>query len=99
MQDNDSDPEQTTALLQRDALLGLIDQTVERERSKPHTVPRERVRARGSSRHVEIVDVAPLAPQRPRDERDTDEPTLSPWLVLAVISLLIFTFIAATQLR
>ena len=56
-------------------------------------------RPRVPPRHVEVVDVSELQQRPARDQHDEVEPALSPWLVLAVITLLIVTFIAATQLR
>lgn len=95
-EDNDNESDRPTALMHRDALAGLLDKTS--ERNAPHTVPREVLRARGSSRHVEILDVAPIDPRRPRSDLDDVEPELSPLLVLGVIALLVTVFIAITQL-
>lgn len=102
--DNNNGSERPTALIQREALLGLIDQSAEREAPRPHTVSRELLRSRAETREeVQIVDVAPLQPSSstPIDgelDDDLGRP-LSPVLVLAVIAILLVTFIAATQLR
>lgn len=93
-------PDGPTALIERDALRGLIDRTSTPEPAYVRTVPRARLRPRTD---VEIVDVAPLQrlPARARTDRSFDDlgPSVSPLLVLGIIALLIVTFIAATQLR
>lgn len=94
-EDND-DADGPTALMHRDALAGLLDKTSERH--APHTVSRELLRARGGPHHVEIIDVAPIDPTRPRSDLDEVEPELSPMLVLGILALLVTVFIAVTQL-
>lgn len=100
-EDNNNESERPTALIHRDALLGLIDQSAEHAPSRPHTVPRDQLKSRGSN--PQIVDVAPLQatpPSATDGELDQElSPPLSPLVVLAVIAVLVVTFIAATQLR
>jgi hypothetical protein len=96
----DDDSEQTTALIRREALLGLIDRTSAPEPAYVRTVPRDQKR---SGKGVEVVDVSALQPLPARRQRSAegegDLGRVSPLLVWGIITLLIVTFIAATQLR
>lgn len=87
--------ERETVAIERDRLLGLLDQTASPVQ-RAHTVPRERVRARDSVRRIGLPPLERLDDE----ELDTDvRPSLSPLLVLGVIALLLVVFVAATQLR
>jgi hypothetical protein len=101
-ENNDNSSERPTALMQRDALLGLIDRTAERDAPLAHTVPRERLRSRAPTREeLAALDIAPLSssPRASDPELDADlSPPMSPLLVLAVIAVLVVTFIAVARM-
>jgi hypothetical protein len=80
----DNDKDQPTVAMQRDALLGLIHKSS--AAPSPHTVPREQLRARDSHDLL-------------KDEWDHVTPSLSPILVIGVIALLVFVFLAAVHAR
>jgi hypothetical protein len=93
--------ERPTVTIERDALLGLIDQTVAQPASLAHTVSRDQLRSRAVT-----VNETPTA-ERQAVEPDFDvepldmdlSPTLSPWLVTAVLALLLVVFIAVARLQ
>jgi hypothetical protein len=98
VQREDNDPDKTTVTIHRDALLGLIDKSVAPPAPLAHTVSREQLRSRAVTRD-EALDKAVAEPP-PVEPLDMDlTPPLSPWLVAAVIALLLVVFIAATHLH
>ncbi|NVB79406.1 MAG: hypothetical protein HOV81_13510 [Kofleriaceae bacterium] len=77
----------------RDELLGLVDQTVEPQLTPlAHTVSREALRARGSTR-----DLKPIL--EPEDEvAPAREPLISPLAILFVLCLFVTLFVALVRL-
>ena len=101
MEREDANADKPTQTIERDALRGLIDQSVAEPAPLAHTVSRDRLRARAVTRNetptAEREAVVVAEPVEPVDMDLT--PPLSPWLVAGVIALLVFVFIAATQFR
>jgi hypothetical protein len=97
---NNDDVEQPTALIKREALLGLIDRSAEPERTGPHTVPRSRVRTRPARpSELDIVDMSPLQPRVRGSGVNLRESDPRPRVLFAIIVVLLFTFFVAIQLR
>jgi hypothetical protein len=98
--DNDDERERTTALIQRDALLGLLDRS-SADQPLAHTVSRDQLRSRAVTRNdIATAEAEPFARPVEPDPDDIDlAPSLSPLLVLAVITVLLVAFIAAMHLR
>jgi hypothetical protein len=92
------DADKTTVQIHRDALLGLLDRSVAEPAPLAHTVSREQLRARAVTRNE--TPTAEREAQSPVEPLDVDlSPSLSPWLVAAVIALLLVVFIAAAHIR
>jgi hypothetical protein len=97
---NDNDAEQPTALIEREALLGLIDRSAEPDRPRPHTVPRTRLRSRPARpSEVDIVDVSPLHPRARGSGMNLRDYDPRPRVLFAIVVVLLFTFVVAIQLR
>ena len=98
MQTDNTESDRPTVTIERDALLGLIDRSAAEPAPLAHTVSRAALRARAVTRdEAEDAYTAPVAWQ---DPIDTDiRPTISPWLVAAVLLLLAIAFIAAAHAR
>lgn len=94
-EETDAEAQKTTVTIHRDALLGLIDQSIAQPASLAHTVSREQLRSRAVTQN----DVVTMHMQPPEVEPvDSDlSPSLSPHLVAAVIALLVVVFIAAVR--
>jgi hypothetical protein len=90
-----------TVTIERDALRGLIDQSVAEPAPLAHTVPRAQLRARAVTRNeTPTAERQAVGADDLVEPLDTDlTPPLSPWLVIGVLALLLFVFIAATQFR
>jgi hypothetical protein len=95
--DNDA-LERPTVTIDRDALLWLIESSAAEPTPLAHTVSRAALRARAVTRDEAAGTHKPLVTW---DEPiDTDiRPSLSPWLVAAVLLLLAIAFIAAAHAR
>ena len=96
------DSDKTTVQIHRDALLGLLDRSVAEPAPLAHTVSRAQLRARAVTRNETPTGerAAEAAPETPVEPLDIDlTPSLSPWLVAAVIGLLLVVFIAAAHMR
>ena len=92
------DADKTTVQIHRDALLGLLDRSVAEPAPLAHTVSREQLRSRAVTRNE--TPTAEREAQSPVEPLDIDlTPSLSPWLVAAVIALLLVVFIAAAHIR
>jgi hypothetical protein len=92
------DSDKTTVQIHRDALLGLLDRSVAEPAPLAHTVSRAQLRARAVTRNE--TPTAEREAQAPVEPLDIDlTPSLSPWLVAAVIALLLVVFIAAAHIR
>jgi hypothetical protein len=88
----ETQPERPTALIPRDKLLGLVDQTAEPElQSLAHTVTRDELRARGSAR-----DLSPMRAAEAVLEDDTE--AVSPLAILFVLCLFVALFVALIRL-
>ncbi|HEY5922663.1 MAG TPA: hypothetical protein VIV11_13370 [Kofleriaceae bacterium] len=93
MQSEDSNSDQPTKTIARDALLGLIDQSTAPAIARAHTVSREQLRSRAVTRNEATTNGRSAEPE---ELLDTDiSPSISPILVAAVILLLVVAFIAA----
>jgi hypothetical protein len=97
----ESDPDRPTVTIHRDALLGLIDQSIAQPATLAHTVSRDQLRARAVTRNeTPTAERQAVGADDLVEPLDTDlTPPLSPWLVVGVLALLLFVFIAATQFR
>lgn len=99
MERDDSETEKTTVTIHRDALLGLLDKSIAEPAPLAHTVSREQLRSRAVTRdETPTAESAPIEPQVEPGDIDLS-PSLSPWLIAAVIALLFVVFIAATHLH
>ncbi len=88
--------------MHRDALLGLIAQTIDQTIVRPaplaHTVSRAQLRSRAVTRNEATAnEMPPIGEVEPLDTDLT--PQLSPHLVAAVIALLLIVFVAVVHSR
>jgi hypothetical protein len=99
-ENNDNNADRPTALIERDALLGLIDRSAEPQRTGPHIVPRERVRSRvARPSALQIVEMSSLSGPSRDSGASVEDADPRPRLLFAIIALLVFTFFVAIQLR
>jgi hypothetical protein len=91
-----TEADKTTVTIHRDALLGLIDQSIAQPAPLAHTVSRDQLRSRAVTRN-DVVTAQMRAQQEEVEPLDTDlSPSLSPYLVW-MIALLLVVFIVAVR--
>lgn len=95
-EETSTEADKTTVTIHRDALLGLIDQSIAQPAPLAHTVSRAQLRSRAVTRNDVVTAQMPAQPGEV-EPLDTDvSPSLSPYLVW-MIALLLVVFIAAVR--